>query len=155
MHFFKIFFWRKIGKCDSEMRKKQYFNKKVLFKDVDFAQDLLIWVILYYTDCRGYQEFCEPIFESRICTITKSIAFFSREKGHQVCKQVRGYTSPVVTLKLSRALPLPCFKRNQTRSCTEGGIIHLIFPLNCRPFLIFLGAKEKATRSNTEGGINI
>ena len=53
----------------------------------------LCWydVILLYTDCRGYQEFCEPIFESRICTITKSIAFFySRKKGHQSMQSSQG-----------------------------------------------------------------
>ena len=129
MHFFQIYFWRKIflGNRDSEMKKKmQYFNKKVNFlkmwilhgsrpgKMVVFADMILLhrlpwlsrimWTNLWISHLYHYQKYC---------------VLYSRKKGHQACKQVRGYVSllkTVLTLKESRALPFPS-SREIRHSC--------------------------------------
>ena len=131
MHFFKIFFSEEdfLGNRDSEMKKKQYFNEKSqLFKDVDFAwiktwkDGCLCWydVILLHRLPWLIKNFVNQSLNLASVPLPKVLRFiYSRKKGHQACKQVRGYVSllkTVVTLKESRALPFPS-SREIRHSC--------------------------------------
>ena len=102
MHFFKIFFPEEdfLGNRDSEMKKKQYFNKKgQLFKDVDFAwiktwkDGCLYWydVILLHRLPWLSRILWTNLWISHLYHYQKYCILYSRKKGHQACKQVRGY----------------------------------------------------------------
>ena len=127
--FSKYFFWRKIFWEIAILKWKKSnisIKKSQLFKDVDFA-----WIETWKDGCLCWYD---VILLHRIAvviknlwtnlwilpfTFTKLLRFKFTEKGHQVCKQVRGYVSllkTVVTLKESRALPFPS-SREIRHSC--------------------------------------